>query len=61
MCGFSDIRKDKDGYFCSSCRKRMEPEYEEMVTALGFAEQLQEIVTPGTKRGRIDRQPEPAQ
>ena len=27
MCGFSDVRRDENGYFCSVCGQRMRPNF----------------------------------
>jgi hypothetical protein len=29
MCGFTDVRKDTEGYYCSRCGQRMREDYEE--------------------------------
>lgn len=31
MCGFTDVRKDEKGYYCTICGKRMPPDYEAWV------------------------------
>lgn len=32
MCGFSDVRKDKHGYYCSKCGKRLEKDFRQKVS-----------------------------
>jgi hypothetical protein len=30
MCGFDDVRKDADGFYCSMCQRRFDEQWEKM-------------------------------
>lgn len=49
QCGFYDVRKDDDGYFCRVCGKRMSSDFEEKVKASLPASRLKQLQEQCTK------------